>query len=293
MYPESLPNFFIIGAAKSATTTLYRTLNKHPDVYLPFAKETAFFSRDEFFEKGIGWYMSTFFRGADNYPARGEASPYYLYWGEKVVPRILECLDEIAVKFVAIFRDPVARAYSHYWHSVREGREALSFKEALEREGERLCEHWPELRATGALTYGYYRGGCYATLLKPFLHAFPREQFFFLLNEDLRSDYDSAISGLLAFLRVRNSGYMPPAMENVASLPRSARFHRFLRERSWIKEPFKAILPFQLRHALKSSLIKMNLRRFRYPPWTRRWSANSAPVFGRKSSASRICWGGI
>src|SRR6476659_4636931 len=66
---ENAPNFFIIGAAKAGTTTLYDLLDQHPQVYLPFDKEPAFFCDDDYFRNGIDWYLQTFFAGANVSPS--------------------------------------------------------------------------------------------------------------------------------------------------------------------------------------------------------------------------------
>ena len=110
-----LPNFLIIGAAKSGTTALYDLLKQHPQVYLPFDKEPLFFSRDDYFAQGAEWYAERYFKEGESFRARGEATPHYLYWAEKVAPRIARTFGGRPPKFIAIFRDPVQRAYSWYW----------------------------------------------------------------------------------------------------------------------------------------------------------------------------------
>ena len=132
---DRMPNLFVIGAAKAGTTALYDYLAQHPDVFLSRVKEPMFFSREENYAKGLDWYEGAYFQGAEHYPVRAEATPHYLYWSEKVAPRIKEAYAERLVKFVASFRDPVSRAYSWYWNMVREGREDLEFEEALRVEG--------------------------------------------------------------------------------------------------------------------------------------------------------------
>jgi len=263
---ETLPNFFIIGAAKAGTTTLYKLLNQHPQIYLPFAKETSFFSNDNFYRKGIKWYSDTYYKRKENYTARGDATPHYLYWSEKVAPRIYEIYKPRPPYFLVIVRDPVRRAYSFYWQVVREGKENLTFREALEREDERLRAHIESLKTSGAMTWGYYRGGCYASLLQPFLDRFPQQRFLFLLQEDLRDNFEETVKRTLAFLGVDANYPISPAISNAASLPRNRDLHRWLRQPSLLKEPFKRLVPYRLRHQIKDRLIKANLELYRYPP---------------------------
>ena len=69
-----MPNFFLIGAIKAGTTSLYHYLRQHPHIYIPVIKETNFFSHDTLYKKGIKWYLGTHFRKGAAFPARGEAS---------------------------------------------------------------------------------------------------------------------------------------------------------------------------------------------------------------------------
>ena len=58
LHRDSLPNFIIIGAAKSATTTLTTILPQHPDIFISKPKEPKFFGR--YYKKGWDWYASRF-----------------------------------------------------------------------------------------------------------------------------------------------------------------------------------------------------------------------------------------
>ncbi len=105
---DKAPNFFIIGAAKAGTTSLYDALRRHPQVFLSVEKEPAFFCDDEYFRRGNDWYLRTFFREARGEPSRGEATSRYLFFGEKVAPKDSGILGtDIAENFIVIFRDPV------------------------------------------------------------------------------------------------------------------------------------------------------------------------------------------
>ena len=88
-----LPNFFILGAAKCGTTSLYEALKKHPEIYLSATKEPRFFCNDEVFEEGIEHYANSHFAGSGGWLARGDASPHYLVF-EKAAARIRELIPE-------------------------------------------------------------------------------------------------------------------------------------------------------------------------------------------------------
>src|SRR5947209_8592328 len=126
-----LPNFLILGAQKAGTTALYAYLRWHPEITGPSFKEVSFFDRH--YARGERWYRAHF--PARRRPFVGEASPSYLF--HPLVPeRVARLLPD--ARLVAILRNPVDRAFSHYQHEVSLGREPLSFEEAVAHEEERM-----------------------------------------------------------------------------------------------------------------------------------------------------------
>lgn len=262
-----LPNFLIIGAAKSGTTALYDLLKQHPQVYLPFDKEPLFFSRDDYFAQGMDWYVERYFKDSESFRARGEATPHYLYWAEKVAPRVAQAFGTRPPKFIAIFRDPVQRAYSWYWNMVREGFEKLDFESALEAEPRILKERRDEFDSFGLMTFGYVRGGRYATQLESYLALFPRERFLFLLQEDLKPAHlEATMRRVFAFLDVDTDVQVHEVTSNPAVMPRSRFVHTILHRGSKLKEWVKQFLPYALRHRIKQTLTETNMQTFDYPP---------------------------
>ena len=85
------PNFLIIGAQKSGTTSLYEYLKQHPDVLMSNKKETEFLAYDKFYLKGFNYYEK-FFSGYKGQKCVGEASTDYSnYVGlEKTIKRIYD-----------------------------------------------------------------------------------------------------------------------------------------------------------------------------------------------------------
>ena len=122
-----LPDFLVIGAQRAGSTSLFAQLCEHPGVAAPSHKEIHYFDLQSF--RGLRWYRSHFPpAGRSRGRITGEASPYYLF--HPAVPaRVAEALPD--VRLVALLRDPVARAYSQYQLSVRDGHETLGFEEAL------------------------------------------------------------------------------------------------------------------------------------------------------------------
>lgn len=264
MSSTRLPTFFIIGAAKAGTTTLYETLRQHPQVFLPAVKEPAFFCDDDYYGKGVDWYRETYYADAGGKAAAGDATSTYLYWGSKVVPRLSRLYASSPPRIIAIFRDPVDLVRSFYWHSVREGRETLDFRRALAAETERLGQHEAFLRRRGRIVYSYRRIALYATHLQPYLECVPAARRLFLLTDDLK-DFPALVQKLETFLELDHEPGLKPVMSNAAALPRSPALHRWLRERSALKELAKRILRAPLRHRLKMRAIEANLKPLQIP----------------------------
>jgi len=266
-----LPNFFIIGAAKSGTTSLFDIIAQHPSVYASPIKEIRFFSNEDRYKNGTKWYMQTHFSGAGDFKIRSEATPAYLTWSQKVSPRIKELYGDQPVKFAAIFRDPVKRAYSHYWHRVRQGDEdpdQLSFAQAIHTEDKRLQENWKRLEYEGNGLYGYFRAGCYATRLDPYLELFPRENFFFMLQEDLYKNFKTSTTNLLEFLEIDGKFPLKSMVSNESSIPRNQNAFNAVEEfkKNKLKDFLKLFIPANARKWLRKESKEVLMKPFKYPP---------------------------
>jgi Sulfotransferase domain len=263
---DRMPNLFIIGAAKAGTTALYDYLAQHPQVFLSRGKEPMFFSHEEYYARGLDWYEVEYFEGSEDYPVRAEATPHYLYWSEKVAPRIKDTYGERPVKFIVAFRDPVSRAYSWYWNMVREGKEDLDFDEALRVEGCRLKQNRYELYQRGSMVYGYSAGSRYASLLQPYLELFSPENFFFVFQDDLKTRVNETCEDIFEFLGIESSIQISTSNSNPASMPRSWLLHKILRRRSLLKEGIKPFIPSRVRRTLKIRMMQVNLKETPYMP---------------------------
>lgn len=210
---SNLPNFMIIGAAKSGTTSLAYYLSQHPDVYIPKEKETLFFSFDQLYAKGIEFYSRMYFSGASSYAARADATPAYLHRHDLVIPRIKADLGS-DLRFIVLLRDPVRRAWSHYLHQLRNVRESLSFEEALEKEDERH-----RLDPDG--WFGYFRDGEYSEQLKVWFDAFGRSSFLILKQSDLAAHPQATLDSVFRFIDVKPWEVTDLSIKNQSSVPRS------------------------------------------------------------------------
>jgi hypothetical protein len=188
------PNFLICGAQKAGTTSLYAYLKTHPEVFMPKTKEIHFF--DLYYDRGLSWYLAQFRKKrAVEARAIGEASPSYMFF-EDVPGRIHQQFPNM--KLVFVLRNPVERAYAHYWHEVMLGYEKLSFREAISAEQERLTNgDTYEMRH-----FSYKERGKYITQIRRFLQYFPERNILVLLSGDLRRSTLETLARVCRFLEI-------------------------------------------------------------------------------------------
>ena len=128
-----LPDYLVIGAQKAGTTSLYRYMISHPMIRPASDKQVHYF--DFNYDKPFDWYRSQFPAGSGNGLVTGEATPYYIFHPD-AARRVRLVLPD--VKIVALLRNPIDRACSHYMHEIKNGTESLSFEDAVEAEEGRL-----------------------------------------------------------------------------------------------------------------------------------------------------------
>jgi hypothetical protein len=210
---RALPDFIIIGAQRCGTTSLYKYICQHPDVYPSFPKEVHYFSNN--FNKGTQWYRSHFpfiwhkkkVENAKKKFFTGEATPYYLSHphaarrASQVVPDAL---------LIVLLRDPVRRAYSHYYHEVRMGVESLSFEDAIKAEEERLDQEMEKMvadefyRSFNYQHYAYLTRGIYVDQIRIWMRYFVRGSILFLDSDELNSDPTKTFRKVTDFLGLRS-----------------------------------------------------------------------------------------
>jgi LPS sulfotransferase NodH len=203
---RGLPSLLILGAQRSGSTSLFNYLVQHPDVLPPLGKEIHYF--DLHYQRGLNWYRGRF---PYAHRLRGgtltlDASPYYLL--HPLAPeRAARLLP--GARLVALLRNPVERALSHYQHEVRGGRESLPFERAIEQEVERLSGEEERLRSDPTYysfnhhRYSYVRRGRYLEQLRRWVEHYPRSQLLVLQSERLFADPVAATAAVHEFLGVR------------------------------------------------------------------------------------------
>jgi hypothetical protein len=238
-----IPTFLIIGAMRSGTTSVARQLGQHPEVFIAPQKEVHFFDLN--WERGMGWYERQF-QSANGEPAVGEASPSYLH-DARAIERIAKTLPE--ARLIALLRDPVSRAYSHYWHNRARGREDLSFEEAIAAEPDRISGlGWDTGRK-----FAYLGRGRYATQLQRVDDHFDRSALRVLLFEEYRADPASVLADLFRFAGVDPS-FTPPDP--------AAALNGFVTFRSvHVRNATRRLPPL-----LRDGIGRLNVTRGSYPP---------------------------
>lgn len=204
------PDFFILGAAKCGTTSLHAWLDFHPDILMSDPKEPFFFEAE--YERGREYYRETYFKHWQGQPLTGDARHRNLYFS--YIPERIRELNP-AARFIILLREPVARAYSHWWHWRRRGMEPLDFRSAVEADLARIESgigvHTAEEMAAYARQLDpagkgpcrtYVDSGYYAEQIERYLAIFPRDRFKMVFFEGLVRTPKEHLEDILQFLGV-------------------------------------------------------------------------------------------
>jgi hypothetical protein len=254
----TMPNFLIIGAMKAGTTALYYYLEQHPQIYMSPVKEPDFFCFEG--EKNLDGSPVTdidtyrdLFKSVSSERAIGEASHCYLY-KPRAVERIKHYVPE--AKFIAVLRNPVDRAHSHFLHRVRDGTEPLTdFARALREDAHRKNPQ------------DYVGRGLYHGQLKRYFDAFGRDRIRVYLYEDLSDAPLDTLRDAFRFLEVDGT-FVPDVSlrRNVSGYPKYKTLDAVLRRPSLVKQALKLYLPARLRWRLSTAFDNLKTRNLTEPP---------------------------
>jgi hypothetical protein len=215
-----LPDFLVLGTKRGGSTSAWRYLIQHPQV-MPMVTRWENLKSPHYFywhyDKGPDWYRGHFPTVAARAVAQrrlgrpvvtGESSPYYLF-DPRVPARVAADLPD--ARFIVLLRDPVKRAYSHYWERVDNDVEPLPFDQALAAEEQRVAG---ELDRMSAEPYYYSRAhdwytyrerGIYAPQLRRWFEAVGRDRVLVLVSEDMYRDEQAAMGTMAAFLGIEGT----------------------------------------------------------------------------------------
>ena len=271
---RKLPDFIVIGAAKSGTTSLYFYLRQHPSIFMPAdIKEPGFFCfagmprpahpPDNPHPYFWNWAVtdvnsySALFEAATDKQIIGEATPEYLYLYEKTIANIKSCYGSKAkdLKLIVILRDPVDRAWSHYSMARRDRFESLQFEQAADEKviAQRLRNGWHP-------SYDYLGFGFYSKAIAAYLREFGKDNVKILLTEDLAANAATVCTDLFRFLGV-DPTFQPhvSTIYNTSGKLKHPKLHKllFLQEH-FPKTVVRKLIPFDILQGMKHKILAWN-----------------------------------
>jgi len=263
-----LPDVVVIGAMRSGTTWLHHQLDAHPDITMVRPKEPHFF--DAHFECGVGWYTERIApAAAGGSTLVGEATQTYLY-DDRCPGRMASVIPD--AKLIAVLRNPVDRAYSHYWLNRTQGRERRSFEEALDEEAADLAAATSRRRRR----WSYVDRGRYLVQLRRVVDHYPRSALQVLLFDDCTARPVETLVGVWRFLGV-DAGFVPPSSDE--------RVNGFVQYRSTRLRDAGRRLP----EGRRKLISRVNTRRRQYPPMEPATRRRLLEVF-QEDNAALAAW---
>ena len=277
---EILPNFLIVGAAKSGTTSLHAYLSRHPDVLMSTPKEPKYFSNKintiSFSGEGdIEAYNNivkskteyeNLFKSEKDFIIKGESSADSLYYFKKVIPLIKKELKEPYI--LILLRNPIQRAFSAYSHLIRDERETNSFEEGLIKESKR--------KELGYEFIWYYKdAGLYYNQVKSYKENFKNCKV--ILFDDLKKDSQLVVDDICDFLKLTKFKIKKDKVYNISGIPKknlqTFLYNKFIKKRSFLRKVAGMFLKEnqkkQIAIFLKEVLFSKQLKKLEMKPETK------------------------
>ena len=270
---QKLPNFFVVGAAKSGTTSLYEYMKMHPQIYMAPIKETHHFSTDidnskfppnyaRSLNKDLSKFLETdmqegifhaFVKERDQYDklfknvkdekAIGEITNSYLY-SQEAARNIFTRFPD--AKVIMMLRNPIDRAFSHYLMDLRIGYETNDFMTALKKDMARDPKGW-------GISNLYVEIGMYAEQVKRFIEIFPERQRRIYLFDDFKKDAGAVVKDMFTFLGVDPNVDIDYSQKfNPSFIPKNKLIGK-LNTQKKIKDWLKGVLPKSVKSKFKKT----------------------------------------
>ncbi len=267
------PNFFIVGAPKAGTTTMFRYLGEHPEAYIPTRKEPHYFAPDltsERYVKDLDAYLELFEEGV-GVPRRGEASVFYLLSEEAA--RRIHAFDPEA-RIIIMLRNPTDMVYSYHSQRVFNGREDIEdFEAALAAEPERRQGQRIPPNADPVEGLFYTEVGRYTEQVRRYLDVFDRHQVCIVVLDDLAKDPDREFTRVCEVLGIDPSFRPDSQVHNPNTTVRSRWLRDLLKFSASARHVARVLLPHTVRRWLGHTLASLNTKvepRPKLAPATRR-----------------------
>ena len=258
---NKLPNFLIVGAAKSGTSSLHNYLNQHPEVFMPSynsegmkVKEPRFLIKDlvkHRLHNGVWTWeeYKSLFNDVIDEKAIGESTVLYLYYYKDAIKNIKEKLGN-DVKIIIMLRNPTDRAYSAFQHVSRGFKEQNSFEESLEMEDGRL-------EREGNLTpmVMYKDMGLFHEMVKSYQEHFSNVHV--IIYDDFSDNTENQMKKIYQFLGISdNKNIDYETRHNVGGKRwKNDKMKHLLMRKNPIKSLFKKIIPKGLRRGIRNNLV--------------------------------------
>ncbi len=194
---RSLPkvSFIVVGAQKGGTTALDHYLRQHAGICMPKKKELHYFDNEEYFNKPDYSIYHYYFSPKHSGQILGEVTPSYMFW-QDAPRRIWEYNPDI--KLIAILRNPIERAFSHWNMQYLRGKDTRSFWQAITQETETCRMSLPFQNRP----FSYISRGFYSEQLRRLWLFFPQEQVLVLRNKELRQHPQQTLDRISTFLNI-------------------------------------------------------------------------------------------
>jgi hypothetical protein len=251
------PNFFIVGAAKCGTTSLFNYMRQHPDLYFPLIKEPAHFVRDDSSYDRYADFdrYRSLFKKAGNAKAIGEASTGYLFY-EKAAGLIHDKFP--SAKIIIVLRNPVDMAFSYWRYNQAVGEESSAFEYVISDEGikYRRSKEFKDKCSQWWGSYAYMDRGFYFEQVKRYFDVFGRDNVRVYIFERFIKDPKVVCSDIFEFLGI-DSDFIPDygKAHNEAGGIRSKLFKKMI----YAKYPLlRAVLPTAIKVKIRAMLLFLN-----------------------------------
>lgn len=264
-------NLFLTGAAKAGTTSLYYYLEQHPDIVTPRVKEPHYFSHihpDEriVFARGGGrgdkstiWVYDKqqylqLFRGRNS-----RNSQHQVYIDAAVTNLYSETAASEIKKFdpqariIIMLRNPADRAWSHYNHLVRDGRETEPFGKGLELEKERIKKRWE-------FSWHYKQMGLYDEQVERYITLFPKNQVMIILFEDFIRNPTAVLREVCRFSGLSGFDFSEEPLHNISGKSRSPGLAYLADQIAGYKKTIHRIIPPSVTHKAIQMFRKINVK---------------------------------
>ena len=246
-------DFFIVGAPKAGTTSLYHYLSEHPQVEMSSQKEPDYFSDRAINEQGM-YYDKNRINTLDKYESLfvqkesvvyGEASVSYLFY-ENVAEDIKKYNPN--AKIIIILRNPIERAFSHYLMDYRLGLISVSFEKVLAKIS--------KLKNAHLFYQQYIELGKYTTQIQRYLDSFEQESILFIDYDDFKKNVPETVNQVYSFLNIStdftaniNTKY------NASTMPKN-KIIRFIYSFVFLRKILTFLFPVYLVRNIRDFLFK-------------------------------------